>query len=330
MEIEIIGTESLGVRGLCCFVTTPQRRILIDPGVALGYKRYRLLPHPFQVALDERVQKRILSRWRQATDIVISHFHGDHVPLAHANPYQLSIRQTAGLNPGARIWTKPDESFSSLEKQRAADLSSGLGADLITGAAGGGGMEFSNPVPHGDPDGSETVMMTRIEADRVFVHGSDIQLLNEEAVSQILEWKPDVALVGGPPLYLARLSAKQIQNAWKNALRLAASVGTLVIDHHLMRDVEGIEWLEKLSVETGRPVMCGADFMQRPRMMLEADREKLYADMPVAADWHETYEKTRKGGDAYWESAKKLYKKFRLASYFEDKAQPGKQARGRR
>ena len=43
MSIEIIGAESLGVRGLCCLVTLPDRRIVIDPGVSLGYVRHGLL-----------------------------------------------------------------------------------------------------------------------------------------------------------------------------------------------------------------------------------------------------------------------------------------------
>ena len=41
MNVEIIGAESLGVRGLCCFVETKDRKILIDPGVALGYVRHK-------------------------------------------------------------------------------------------------------------------------------------------------------------------------------------------------------------------------------------------------------------------------------------------------
>jgi len=51
MNIEIIGSESLGVRGLCCFVRTDSKRILFDPGIALGFHRYGLLPHPFQVTV---------------------------------------------------------------------------------------------------------------------------------------------------------------------------------------------------------------------------------------------------------------------------------------
>ena len=40
MKIDIIGAESLGVRGLCCFVTVGEQKILIDPGIALGFLRH--------------------------------------------------------------------------------------------------------------------------------------------------------------------------------------------------------------------------------------------------------------------------------------------------
>ncbi len=311
MEIEIIGSESMGVRGLCCFVTIPGKNILIDPGIALGYKRCKLLPHPFQIALDERIRKHILQRWEAATDIVISHFHGDHVPLADANPYQLDIRNVSALNPGVRIWTKPPEALSQNETARAADFFSVLHTQYREQPECGE-ITFSQPVPHGDAAGAESVMMTRIAAEKIFVHGSDIQLLNNEAVSQIEAWAPDIALVGGPPLYLGRLTDLQVEHAWHNAVRLVQSVGTLILDHHLMRDMQGAAWLENLSRETGREVMCAADFMNTPRMMLEAERVHLYEDMPVSGDWHASYEKNRTGADIYWNLAAKLYKQYEL------------------
>ena len=85
MRIEILGTESLGVRGLSCVVEAGERKIVIDPGVALGYNRHGLLPHPLQVAVGEVVRQKIIRAMADATDIVFSHFHGDHVPLVDAN-----------------------------------------------------------------------------------------------------------------------------------------------------------------------------------------------------------------------------------------------------
>jgi len=63
MEIEIIGAESLDVRGLCCFVAVAEQRILIDPGIALGFLRRGQAPHPVQVAVDE-----VISRFSDSLD----------------------------------------------------------------------------------------------------------------------------------------------------------------------------------------------------------------------------------------------------------------------
>jgi len=53
VQIEVIGAESLEVRGLCCVVTTRERKVVIDPGVALGFRHHGLMPHPIQVLVSE-------------------------------------------------------------------------------------------------------------------------------------------------------------------------------------------------------------------------------------------------------------------------------------
>ena len=291
MHIEIIGAESLGVRGLCCFVTTRDKRILIDPGIALGYMRHGLLPHPVQVAIDEKIQKKIIAAWSKATDIVLSHFHGDHIPLADANPYQLDIRRLVGLNTGVRIWTKDPLHFSQTEKKRAEAIADFLNVSLISAEfKEHGPMTFSGPIPHGDADDTkDTVLMTRIEEDEVFVHAPDIQLLNDDTISNIIFWRPDIVLAGGPPIYLSRLSKNQIERAWHNALRLCRAIDCVILDHHLMRSHDGLKWLKQLSIKTGKKVMCAADFMHKPRLLLEANREHLYEKIYVPDKWHEDY-----------------------------------------
>jgi len=320
MKIEILGTESLGVRGLSCFVETKNHKILIDPGIALGYIRHKLLPHPFQIAIDERIQKKIIDRWQEATDIIISHFHGDHTPLVDANPYQLNIKRVDGLNPNVRIWTKDVSHLSPVEKKRAESLSLILKKDFISGEGKKQGeVTFSKSMPHGEAfNNLETVMMTKIEEDDVFVHAPDIQLLNNESISQILYWEPKTVLAGGPPLYLSKLSQDQVERAWYNAIKLSQKVDTLILDHHLMRSYEGVRCLEHLSSETERKIICGADFMKKPKMLLEAKRESLYEDMPVPEGWHEAYAKGEVNIDHYWDLAKKLYKHLRLNNYYND------------
>ncbi|MBE0575553.1 MAG: hypothetical protein IH613_06610 [Desulfuromonadales bacterium] len=292
--IEIIGTESLGVRGLSCLVTAGTRRIVIDPGVALGYWRHGLLPHPCQVAEGERVRQRIIEALEDATDIVFSHFHGDHVPLREANPYQLAIRQLPANFHKLRGWSKAADDSGEEMQHRARDLSELLGSNLRMAEDGSDGpMSFSPAMPHGingSPRG--TVMMTRIELEnKVFVHTSDTQLLDETVIDFILAWQADIVLAGGPPLYIGTLPDELRRVAWRNSLRLAAHVDTLILDHHLMRDHQGPEWLDALSMAAGNQVYCAADFMGRKRAFLEAERSELYKAMPVPAGWHENYAK---------------------------------------
>jgi predicted metallo-beta-lactamase superfamily hydrolase len=292
MSLEIIGAESLGVRSLCCLVTLPDRRIVIDPGVSLGYVRHSLLPHPLQVAIGHRVREKILWVLNNATDVVFSHFHGDHVPLADANPYQLSIRALPSSFHALRCWSKSDDDLSADMNKRFQDLVKLMGANLqIAEGRSEGSLSFSQAVPHGAPDSKiGTVMMTRIEmGDQVFVHASDIQLLDDPTVDQVIDYRPDIVLAAGPPLYLDRLSKAERERAWGNALRLASNVDMVILDHHLMRSVEGAVWLDELSASVGKKVYCAADFMGGPRQLLEAERVQLYEQMPVPSDWHDKY-----------------------------------------
>jgi len=310
MRITILGTESLGVRGLSCVVEVERRKIVIDPGVALGYRRHGLLPHPAQVAVGEQVRREIIVALKGATDVVLSHFHGDHVPLADANPYQLRAQQVAPLCQTVRLWAKGPEGLSHNMVSRRDALLKVLGRDLPNAEGQRDGpLAFSPPVPHGEPHTHlGTVMMTRIgDEDAVFVHASDIQLLDGEAVSLILAWRPNVVLAAGPPLYLPRLSSEQRKRAWENGLRLARGVDMLILDHHLLRYEGGLRWLDRLSRRAGRKrsskvarsVICAADFMGRPPRLLEAWRVRLYAEMPVPEGWHEAYARGEVDTSAY-------------------------------
>jgi len=106
VRVEILGTESVGVRGLCCTVQVSDRKIVIDPGVALGFRRHGLLPHPVQVAVSEKIREEIQRALKDATDVVISHYHGDHIPLIDANPYQLSLESVAEFLEHPQLWLK--------------------------------------------------------------------------------------------------------------------------------------------------------------------------------------------------------------------------------
>jgi len=302
MSIEIIGAESLGVRGLCCLVTLPDRRIMIDPGVSLGYVRHGLLPHPVQIAAGRRVREKILQLLNNATDVVFSHFHGDHVPLLDANPYQLSIRSLPSRFHELRCWSKSDDDLSAEMNKRFHDLAELFGTNMqVAEGRSEGPLSFSRAVPHGAPDSNlGTLMMTRIEmSSQVFVHASDIQLLDAPTVDKVIDWEPGIVLAAGPPLYLDRLRKGKRERAWNNAVRLAQSIDIVILDHHLMRSDEGAVWLDELSAAVGRKVYCAADFMGRPRQLLEAERVQLYEQIPVPEKWHDNYANGRVAPEEY-------------------------------
>ena len=303
-KIEIIAAESLGVRGLCCLGVDSKRRIVIDPGVSLGYLRHGLLPHPLQIAVGRRIRDRILLELETATDIVFSHFHGDHVPLRDASPYQLSLGSLPSNFPETRCWAKSDSNLSNTMGRRFYDLSELMGPNMqVAEGRLEGSLAFSEAVPHGSagsPAGS--VMMTRIAiGKRVFVHASDIQLLDAPTVDKIIDWQPDIVLSAGPPLYLNCLSRSDRQCAWDNGVRLVRNVDTVILDHHLMRSDEGLAWLDQLSTAVGRKVYCAADFMGKPRQLLEAGRSLQYEQIPVPSDWHDNYAKDLQDPDEFLE-----------------------------
>jgi predicted metallo-beta-lactamase superfamily hydrolase len=292
MRIEILGAESLGVRGLSCIVEVEDRRIVIDPGLALGYRRYGLLPHPAQVAVGERVRQKIIGALKNATDVVISHYHGDHIPLHNANPFQIKAQEVAHLFQPIQVWAKGPHGLTHTMALRREALQQVFDRDLPNAEAKSEDcLAFSPPVPHGGRHRRHgMVMMTRIAGEGdVFVHASDIQLLDDDAVSVILHWQPTIVLAAGPPLYLSVLSREQRQEAWRNALRLAQNVPTLILDHHLLRSELGLSWLDRLSSETDLRVLCAADFMKCPRCLLEAERAQMYDEIPVHDGWHEAY-----------------------------------------
>ncbi len=292
MKIKIIGTESLGVRGLCCFILLNNRKVLIDPGISLGWNRHGYLPHPFQIAVGAQIRNKIKKAFDQATDVVFSHFDGDHVPLSNANPYQLDLNDVKASLAQCKVWAKGAEVSSNLEKKRRRALEQAVNREMspVDGQIVEN-INFSKPMLHGLRNiEAVSIMMTRIEEDgEVFVHASDHQFLSEDSIEQIIAWHPDIVLTSGPPFYLSILSNAQRIKAKRNAVRLSRHVKTMIIDHHLLRDEAGLHWLREIAAESGNQVVCAAEFMGQEPLLLEAWRVNLYHWITVPDGWHESY-----------------------------------------
>lgn len=312
MKIKILATESLGVRGLCCAVETEKRRIIIDPGIALGYNRHGLLPHPVQVAVDEIIQQQIINELKVATDIVLSHFHGDHVPLMDANPYQLHLRRVSPFFHKVRVWAKEWEQSSIGIQKRARNIARECNGIIKAEGKCDRELEFLEAVPHGKPDSSlGKVMITKITSGgSTFVHASDIQFLCSQTINKIISLHPNIVLASGPPLYLSHLKKADRTNAWDMAKELANKVDLLIIDHHLLRCEEGLTWLRNLNNKTSNRVMCAADYMNIHPHLLEAKRTSLYKKIPVSSGWHGRYATGSATTQQYLDIARKLFPWF--------------------
>jgi len=313
MKIKIIGTESLGVRGLCCTVEFKDRKIIIDPGVSLGYIRSGLKPHPLQIAVGDIIRKKIIKEIKTSTEIIFSHFHGDHIPLMNANPYQLSIGEIGPIRKNCRIWAKKEDGSNSRMKAREESLIFGFNQDInLAEDRVDKNLFFSKEVPHGMKETHlGTVVMTCIESEGIrFLHASDIQFLDNETVKEILKIKPDIVLASGPPIYLEDFMKDKREIAWNNLLETSQNIDTLILDHHILRCKEGFEWLEKLKAESNNNVVCSADYMGKNRHSLEALREKLYRDIPVEKEWHQKYEKEKFNLTDFLDKGRKKYHWF--------------------
>ncbi|MEO0071552.1 MAG: hypothetical protein ABIK39_05655 [candidate division WOR-3 bacterium] len=277
MKIRIIGVESFGVRSMCCVVETARHQVLIDPGVALAPRRFGLPPHKTELTRAALIREAILKEVEKATDIVITHFHGDHAPLAEPDEWQISLEEFASKLGTAQLWIKSRQGNTRLMEKRYLDFVRFLGERAVD--ADGrqeGDISFSFPVAHGE-SGKGTVMMVRIEdGGEVFVHASDVQLLDLDALAIILAWKPDIVFIDGPPLYLLPLHSLERLKATDNGRGLVQNIREVVIDHHLLRSKEGLDWLRILREEGKGKVFCGAEWMGLKVELLEAQRRELF------------------------------------------------------
>jgi len=81
-----------------------------------------LLPHPVQIAAGINVRKTIIEALPTATDVIFSHFHGDHIPLHNANPYQLSLQNLTSIPKDIHCWSPSWKNQSPKMQQRALEL----------------------------------------------------------------------------------------------------------------------------------------------------------------------------------------------------------------
>jgi predicted metallo-beta-lactamase superfamily hydrolase len=101
MRVIPLASESLGVRSLATFVKASGIKILIDPGVALGPKRYGLPPAEMELKTLQQMRKKLQGYARKAdiiTHLVLCFLHLTNSNFLHCAGNFLGIPNTGNLN----------------------------------------------------------------------------------------------------------------------------------------------------------------------------------------------------------------------------------------
>ncbi|MEM3046909.1 MAG: hypothetical protein QW057_07510 [Candidatus Bathyarchaeia archaeon] len=299
-----VGFESLGVRSMCMYVETPDVRVLIDPGVSLG-PRFRLLPHPLEYRALRSCRARIKRFAAKAEVATASHYHFDHISPALDSDavWTWSDRATASeIYGGKRLLVKDvREKINYSQRKRGwifqkiiRDAAKSVEAcDGRTYEFGGTTLRFSQPVVHGEDEGGLgwVVMLTITCADEKLMHCPDVQgPSSKDVLDLILTENPQMAIVGGPPSYLAgfKTSRERISQAVENLATLARHLPVTVLDHHLLRDERWREVSDpafKAAAESGCRVLTAAESAGLPNKLLESQRKRLYEEHPPSEEF---------------------------------------------
>ncbi len=286
MSIIPIASESLGVRSLAVFIRVGGKGILIDPGVALGPKRYSLPPARAELEALQQMREKIQAYAEKSHIITISHYHYDHHTPFFERLYESSSRDRAKeIYAGKVLLIKhPKENINFSQRKRAwAFLKNAEPiAEKIEYADGRffdfGDfiVEFSPAFPHGR-EGSKlgfVIMVMIDDGTKRIIHASDTQFLNKASAEWIIEQVPDLVIGDGPPTYL---EGYRVKDAWKTGLGnlnriIRETDAQIVLDHHLIRDKRYPKFFEELEKEP----LTFARFLKKEDRPLEAYRKELH------------------------------------------------------
>lgn len=312
-----LAAESFGVRSMCTYVETRDVRVLLDGGVSLCPIRYGLPPHPEEFRAIIEARRKIAEAAGKVEFVTISHYHHDHVTpsfedwLCNWTQANDTARQ---IYEGKKVLAKnPKEQINYSQRERGWLFQKTSGryvatfevADGKTFTLGSTNIRFSEPVPHG-LENSELgwVLMTAIESeDERFLFAPDIQgPMSTRTLEMVLHEKPQLLMVGGPPLYLKsfKVSEEQAQKGLNSLTRIVEAVPHVILEHHLLRDEN---WREKATdvfysaYKSGHTLQTAAEFVGVQNAFLEAARKKLFKDNPPEKDfeaWMRLKEETKK------------------------------------
>ncbi len=281
MRILPVAFDSFGVRSMATLVVTSKNKVFIDPGVALGPRRYGLPPSEEERLAKRLAREQIINLIRGADSVVVSHYHYDHHPFpiddefykeAFSDKIVFAKDRLKNVHPSGK---KRGAIFEKKVKNICKELVYADDQDF-------GNLRFSPAVWHG-PVGSKVgrVMMVCVtDGGSTFVFGSDAQsLADPAAVDWVIKEDPDFLILDGFPTNFIgwRVSKAEFEEATNNLLKTIKTVRAekIVLDHHLLRDLKYKEKVKPV-YETEKTVFSAAEYLGMENFFLEAWRKDLH------------------------------------------------------
>ena len=305
IKVTPLAAESFGVRSMCTMVETPDVAMLLDAGISLAPYRFNLPPHPIEFQTINKLRKTIAEAADKAQVTTISHYHFDH----HTPSFEdWVVNWTEDGETARQIYQSktvlvknPKEKINASQRQRAWMFQKTGGkraktleaADGKTFTFGQTALRFSEAVPHGFEDSilGWVIMATVEHSNERFMFAPDIQgPMSTHTLQLILDAKPTVIMLGGPPLYLGgfRVEITQLEQGLRNLERIVEAVPLVVLEHHALRDESWRPKMEKVfqkASQSGHSILTAAEYTGKENLFLESKRKQLYRDQPPSAEF---------------------------------------------
>ena len=289
MRVKLLAFDSLGTRSMSVVIEAGCGKILIDPGAALGPRRYGLKPHPLELERLKEHKELIAQEAREADLIIVTHYHYDHFPRPWESVEWLRRKRILLKDPAHMInFSQRGRSRRFLEQLKRVDARPEV-ADGRTIKMGRCMIKFSNPVQHGNDSRLGYVLEVLVEeGGEKVLHTSDVEgVVDERQLGFIIENQPNLLICDGPMTYMLeyRFSEEELEKSIRNLSKILKKAGVekLVIDHHLTRDLEWkakLRGLFEIAEGVGAEVMSAASYMGVEEEPLEALRRELYRKFP--------------------------------------------------
>jgi predicted metallo-beta-lactamase superfamily hydrolase len=300
-----LAAESFGVRSMCTLIETSDVTVLLDAGISLCPYRFSMPPHPIEFQTISKLRKTIAEAADKATVTTISHYHFDH----HTPSFEDWVVNWTDDDETARqiyqnktvLIKNPKEKINASQRQRAWMFQKTGGkhakmleaADGKTFTYGKTTLRFSEAVAHGSDDsmlGWVIMAVVEYETER-FMFAPDIQgPMSTHTMQLILDTKPTLIMLGGPPFYLGgfRVEIAQLEQSLKNLERIVEAVPLVILEHHALRDESWRSKMDKVfqkAYQSGHSILTAAEYAGKENLFLESRRKQLYRDYPPSDEF---------------------------------------------